>query len=126
MIPLFAFKPGSNYVWTLTVDPVTLDWDEWAQLLNAAILAFALLSVFLTRRFGRWWLTVPIAMIAAYVCLTVSSDPEANFWESWYGFLFALPLVIVHAVVSFTMPRRKEPLDDWPDSWEPARRYNAP
>ncbi len=125
MTPLFAFSPGPNYQWTMTVGGITLDWDEWARLLNVLILSFTLLSVLFTRRFGRWWLTAPIALVAAYVCLTVSSDPQSNFWESWYGFVLVLPLIIVHAVLSFTIPKRKQPFDDWPDSWEPASRFNS-
>ena len=120
MLLLFAFKPGPNWVGTLTVGPVTMDWDEWAFLLNTLLLSLTLLSSLLMIRFGRWWLTVPIALVTAYAGLTVPMNPKDNFNDSWHGFVLVLPIVIVHAVVSFAMPRRK------PRPAEPVRRYNSP
>lgn len=124
MPPLFACKPGPNYIWTLTVGPVTMDWDEWAFLLNAMLIAFTLLSVFLTIRFGRWWMTFPIALVTAYAGLVYPEDSQDNFEDSWHVFVLAFPLTIVHVVVSLTIPKRKQPFDDWPDSWEPTSRFD--
>lgn len=103
-----------------------MSWDEWAFLLNAALVAFTLLSVFLTIRFGRWWITFPIVLVTTYAGLIYPEDSKDNFEDSWHAFVLTFPLIIVHAVLSFTIPKRKQPFDDWPDSWEPSSRYNSP
>ncbi len=125
MIPLFAFKPGPGWKGTMTVGPVTLAWREWALVLLVCSIAFTLLSAFLAHRYGRWWLTVPIALLTAVIAYIYrmfwrGSGPDDDFEDALVVFLFVLPLVIVHAVVSFTMPRRNRA------PAEPVRRYNSP
>lgn len=131
MIPLFAKHPGPNYQWTMTVGPLALAWQEWAMVLLVCSCAFTLLSVYLSFRYGRWWMTVPIAVLTVFIALQYgvcceSDAPASSFEDAKAVFLFALPFVIIHTVVSFTVPRRKQPFDDWPDSWEPSSRYNSP
>lgn len=112
MPPLFAFKPGPGWVGTMTVGPVTLSWDEWALVLLVCSAAFTLFSIFLSFRYGRWWMTAPIALPTALIAsiyrkFDSGSSPRSDYESAWSVFVFLVPLIIVHAVVSFTMPRRR-------------------
>lgn len=122
---LFAFKPGPNYQWSMTVGPVTLAWEEWALVLLVCAVAFTLFSAFLSFRYGRWWMTALIALPTLLIAdiyrhFWGGSAPHSDYENSLHVFVALVPLVIVHAVVSFTMPRRRPP------PAEPAGRYNSP
>lgn len=128
MNPLFAFKYTPNYKWGMTVGPVTLAWQEWSLVLLVCSCVFAVASAYLAWRYGRWWLTIPIAIptaLSVYMFVmfrivdTPGGDPHSEFEYVSGFFLFTVPLIIIHAVVSFTMPRRKPPA-------EPPGRYNSP
>ena len=124
MPPLFAFKPGPGWKGTMSIGTVTLAWQEWTLVLLVCSVAFTLFSAFLAHRHGRWWLTLPIALLTAMIACIYrmfwrGSGPDDDFEDSCYVFVALVPLVIVHAVVSFTLPRsRASPA-------EPVRRYNS-
>jgi hypothetical protein len=112
MPPLFAFKPTPGYQWTMTVGPVVLSWGEWLDLLYALAIAFALVSLLVTCWRGRWWwMLIPITLLAWWIDgIWRSYGKGQPFHESFnaavFPFFLQLPLVIVHAVLSFTLPRR--------------------
>lgn len=125
MPPLFATKYDPNYQGTMAIGPVTMSWQEWSLVLLFCTCVFTLLSAYWAWRSGRWWLTLPIAVLSAlgvdvYTANRRFGSSDGDFEYVAGFFLFALPLVIVHAVVSFAMPRCR------PSPAEPAGRYNSP
>lgn len=127
MPPLFAFKPGPNYQWSMTVGPVTLSWYQWFDLLLCTAITLSVASWILTLRSGRWYLSAGITLLTAAIAFGSSwrgAPPHCVFEEARNWFVLLLPLALVHAVLAFTIPKRKQPFDDWPDSWEPASRFD--
>ena len=109
----------------MTACGVTLGWSEWTLVLLVCSAIFTLCSMILAHRYGRWWMTVPIALLTALIAYIYrmfwkGQPPDIDFENSWYVFVVSVPLLLVHAVVSFAMPRYKQP------PAEPARRYNSP
>lgn len=94
----------------MTVGPIILSWQEWSLLLVLCSCVFTALSAYLAWRSGRWWVTLPIAVLSVlsidiYTANRRFGSPDGDFEYVSGFFLFAFPLAIVHAVVSFTMPR---------------------
>jgi hypothetical protein len=121
MLPLFAYKHPKGYIATTTVGPITLETEHWVLALLACSVVMAMISTYFAWWVGRWWLTAVIstlALVIVHIVLARRNDvPESVCLHRIAGVDAVLfPLVVVHAVVSLTMPRPPA---------EPPRRYNS-